>query len=384
MKLTGKRAQRGNLRGGAPCWTYEVVWHGNHSNTWEPAACLIGWEKEMKKIDESCGLARLLPIINPAVEAQRAREAAAKQKAEELGKRKARLLRLKDRRARRAAAQGWEDDADYRESDDSEDDEDEEDGAELPDGALAEELAKLEQQLQMLTGAAVFAAAANAASAGEAAVDAGLTTADGKSQGDAVQHSRPGKSRVWKAFNRATGRCMLPHPEDPSRVCNAPPEKGTGTSGEIRHLERKHGDEWLHIKQFGERQTQQVIEDALAAKVDQSKPALGQEHSAELDRLVARWIAKCGRSQRITADTELGELLARILELCKVVSPACSLSPIALSMLSAHHPTPLCNRRHACAMSSQLRGRSTGISKSLGVKARPSHAIFLSDCLDPA
>ena len=26
VKLTGKRAQRGNLRGGAPCWTYEVVW----------------------------------------------------------------------------------------------------------------------------------------------------------------------------------------------------------------------------------------------------------------------------------------------------------------------------------------------------------------------
>ena len=31
-KLTGNRAQRGNLPGGAPCWVYEVVWSGNHKN----------------------------------------------------------------------------------------------------------------------------------------------------------------------------------------------------------------------------------------------------------------------------------------------------------------------------------------------------------------
>ena len=62
VKLTGKRAQRGNLRGGAPCWTYEVVWAGNKwPNTWDPASCLIGWEKEIKKTDEQYSLAKLMP-----------------------------------------------------------------------------------------------------------------------------------------------------------------------------------------------------------------------------------------------------------------------------------------------------------------------------------
>ena len=49
-KLTGNRAQRGNLKGGAPCWVYEVKWSGNFSNSYEPASCLVGWEKEMKHV----------------------------------------------------------------------------------------------------------------------------------------------------------------------------------------------------------------------------------------------------------------------------------------------------------------------------------------------
>ena len=60
-----------------------------------------------------------------------------------------------------------------------------------------------------------------------------------------------------------------------------------------------------------------MIADALAAKVDVSKPALGNNETNELDRLVARWIAKCGRPQVVSQDQELKELLARILELCK-------------------------------------------------------------------
>ena len=51
-KLTGKRAQRGLLPGGAPRWTYEVKWRGAWANTYEPASCLVGWESEMKKIDD--------------------------------------------------------------------------------------------------------------------------------------------------------------------------------------------------------------------------------------------------------------------------------------------------------------------------------------------
>jgi hypothetical protein len=86
----------------------------------------------------------------------------------------------------------------------------------------------------------------------------------------------------------------------------------------IFHLEKEHGAEWLHIKVTGERKkSTQMIADALTAKSDVSKPALDVSESSELDRLVARWIAKCGRPQVITEDTELRELLARILVLCQ-------------------------------------------------------------------
>jgi len=61
-KLTGNRAQKGNLPGGAPCWIYEVKWEGTRwKNTYEPAACLVGWEAQMKKIDEKYSVAALLP-----------------------------------------------------------------------------------------------------------------------------------------------------------------------------------------------------------------------------------------------------------------------------------------------------------------------------------
>ncbi|KOO30194.1 zinc finger bed domain-containing protein 1-like protein [Chrysochromulina tobinii] len=60
-----------------------------------------------------------------------------------------------------------------------------------------------------------------------------------------------------------------------------------------------------------------MISEALAAKVDESKPALNEKDANELDRLAARWVAKCGRPQSITEDKELKELLARMLELCK-------------------------------------------------------------------
>ena len=101
-KLTGARAQKGNLLGGGPRWTYEVKWKGSdpvtkkpYPTTYEPAANLIGWGKEMKEVDKACELRALQAPINPFVEAQRAREAAAKQKAEELAKKRARLIRLK-------------------------------------------------------------------------------------------------------------------------------------------------------------------------------------------------------------------------------------------------------------------------------------------------
>ena len=81
VKLTGARAQKGKLASGAPRYTYEVEWSGADQNgqpwkkTYEPAACLVGWEVEMRKIDEVCATKALLPQINPAAEANKKREA---------------------------------------------------------------------------------------------------------------------------------------------------------------------------------------------------------------------------------------------------------------------------------------------------------------------
>ena len=84
-KLTGARAQKGNLPGGRPRWTYEVKWKGNNPvtkkpwpTTYEPAENLIGWGKEMKamkEVDEACERRALQAPINPFVEAHRAGEA---------------------------------------------------------------------------------------------------------------------------------------------------------------------------------------------------------------------------------------------------------------------------------------------------------------------
>ena len=85
------------------------------------------------------------------------------------------------------------------------------------------------------------------------------------------------------------------------------PESGTGTSGHIRHLEQKHQEDWLNIRRRGEptTRTQQAIDDAMAAVKDTSIPRIDDSGKNELDRLVARWMAKCGRPQHIAEDKEL-------------------------------------------------------------------------------
>jgi len=144
-------------------WTYEVKWKGAYKNTYEPASCLIGWEKEMRAVDEACKRRTLLPKVNPFVEAQRAREAKAKQKTEELQKRKARLQRLQWRRAMLHGDSGSEDD---EMNDDGEDATADEEA--LGPEALTAELTKVEELLTMLAGGNAAAAAANAAAAGNA------------------------------------------------------------------------------------------------------------------------------------------------------------------------------------------------------------------------
>jgi hypothetical protein len=125
-------------------------------------------------------------------------------------------------------------------------------------------------------------------------------------------------SRVWLAFDRVTNLCTLPHKDDHTRVCGKLPKQGTGTSGHRQHLDAEHPGEWLHIKQTGQVKTSvQMIKDAFAASVDESKPALGKKETNELNCLVALWVSKCGRSQAIVEDAELRTLLARILDMCK-------------------------------------------------------------------
>lgn len=96
LSLTGKRAQRGKVL------VYEVRWKKpprpnpdvSYEPTFEPASCLIGWEKEMKEVDETCDKrAEEEPrqFHRPARAANDAKEAAAKEKAEKLHRQRKRL-----------------------------------------------------------------------------------------------------------------------------------------------------------------------------------------------------------------------------------------------------------------------------------------------------
>ena len=308
-RLTGKRAQSGKLPGGGPRYTYEVVWKvtggKRWANTWEPADCLIGWEAEMSEVDKKIVENAQQAPLRLAAQANAVREAAAKKKAAELADRRQRLLRKQQRQQARG-----ETPSDDEGEEDGE--EDEEDDSDLP--AAADELAaalheNLEQLRQLGKDPTEQQNEPQKAGAADAATPGSTEKTKGKKQGP---------SRVWLAFDWATQRCKLPHPEDRTRVCNAEPCKGTGTSGHRLHLNQFHSDEWTHILKTGEvKTTVQMIKEALAAKTDLSKPELGEKERDELHRLVALWVSKCGRPQYIVADKELKTLLARILELCK-------------------------------------------------------------------
>ena len=305
-KLTGKRAQKKG-REGTVVYTYEVQWKDGPpagkkwANTFEPAECLVGWEAEMKKIDEQC-VARSKQAYLKPMQVQRAvQEQAANKKAEELAVQRDRLLRKKRRLAR------------VQDDEEDEDGEEEEEEDELlPDGEQLElELIAATMELEALqrTTAATTAAEVTTPTAAVAATAASAGSS---------KHRRSGRSRVWLAFDRETNLCCLPGRNDRTKKCGKPPTSGSGTSGHLTHLQSEHPEEWAHIKLTGQvKTTVQMIEAAFAAKTDETKPALGNEESAELNRLVALWVSKCGRPQSITEDAELRRLLARILELCK-------------------------------------------------------------------
>ena len=135
------------------------MWNSCKATTFEPADCLVGWEAEMKKIDEEYDRRAPLPKLNPVAEKLKAQEAAAKKKAAELLDRKERLKRL----ARLHGELRYGEESDGDQADNEVEEEDEALGAE----AVAAELLALEKQLTMLTGSHAAAAAAAAAAAGE-------------------------------------------------------------------------------------------------------------------------------------------------------------------------------------------------------------------------
>jgi len=318
-KLTGNRAQRGSLPNGKPRWVYEVVWKPvdgqKWKNTWEPHdPCLLGWEAELSAIDENILRRAKQAPINVAQLAQQAREQKAKEKAVEVAAARERLQRRQQRQKARAAPRAsW--DCDEDEEEEELEDEEEED---LEQEELAGHLLELEAQLVRLNSAAGIAQTAEA----EAETTTAVATPDAATVAPVVagggRKQRQKRSRVWLAFCPNTNKCKLPHPEDRTRVCGASPGNGTGTSGHLAHLRDKHPKEWAHIQLTGAVKTStEMIEDAFKAKTDQSKPHLGDKETDELHRLVALWVAKCGRPQRIVEDAQLNTLLARILELCR-------------------------------------------------------------------
>ena len=303
-------------------FTYEVQWKNGpggkkYANSFEPPECLVGWEAEMKKVDEQIVARAQQSFLKPLHVQRAAREAEARKKAAELELQRDRLLRKQRRQSRAQFSEG--------EDDDEEEDISDEDDELLPDGEQLEaELAAAQLELEALrpaqsgTAAAATAAATTAAAAAAAAAAPEAAATQGAAETSGIKHQREGRSRVWLAFDRETNRCTLPHPKDKTRVCNAPPGKGSGTSGHRQHLQNEHATEWAHILKTGARQTSvQMIKAAFAAKTDESKPALGDKEAAELNRLTALWISKCGRPLAIVEDSELQTLLARILELCR-------------------------------------------------------------------
>ena len=255
----------------------------------------MGWEAEMRKVDEAVARSAQQAFLRPVKEKNDALEVAAKKKADELADRRQRLLRTQQRRQSRGSESECSDDEDGE----AEEDED------LPadEAELVAELTRLEGELRQ-HGRCI------ATDSPVAAIPPiGQQQSAGKKQGP---------SRVWLAFDWVTQRCKLPHPSEPGRKCGAGPGKGSGTSGHRLHLNQHHAKEWLNIQATGEVRTSvQMIKDALAAEVDQSKPALGDKERDELHRLTSLWISKCGRPQAIVEDAELNTLLARILEVCK-------------------------------------------------------------------
>ena len=94
-RLTGKRASKGGGAGRTPVWTYEVQWKNGpggkvYANTFEPSDCLVGWEREMAKVDTAVAARATQSFLKPVAEKRQREEKQATEKAVEKQAHKAR------------------------------------------------------------------------------------------------------------------------------------------------------------------------------------------------------------------------------------------------------------------------------------------------------
>ena len=291
--LTGSRRQQGSLASGLPNYTYEVMWNGTDANgsrftnTWEPAANLIGWEAEIARVDQARLTESLQPQINPARLAQQGRLKEARVKFTTLLRHQDWLKRRMQRHEEIAAQMNGNGDAPTMLTEDGNESQSECDDAD-PEVALsrADELVALAQR--------VFAALDS-----ESASDSGLSSEkmvkhllaaladnadDGASArlrdhlqprergrpaavcvpeplvqdpvreqqqeahqiGGALQYPRLVRSPAWQFFYETTDQAGVSCVK--CKLCDQRPPSGTGTSGIWKHLEKCHAKERMPLQ----------------------------------------------------------------------------------------------------------------------------------------
>jgi len=93
-------------------------------------------------------------------------------------------------------------------------------------------------------------------------------------------------------------------------------ERG-GTSGQWSHAMTAHPKEHAILLMTGAKPVENTPAVAFAAAKDKRKPRVSNDNKKELDQLVARWIAVCGRPVSVVEEQPLRLLIARMLDLCK-------------------------------------------------------------------
>ena len=130
------------------------------------------------------------------------------------------------------------------------------------------------------------------------------------------KNTRQKHSAMWQCYDD-DGCCILPSAHDPSKPCRKYPLKGGGTSGQWSHVKTAHPKEHKVLVMTGAKPVENALANAFAASKDKSKPRVSNDSKKELDQLVARWIAVCGRPMSVVEEQPLRLLIARMLDSCK-------------------------------------------------------------------